>query len=360
MLTSLQEELRSPPGDDDAARPQIPARPQRGSKRTEEVSPSDIRSPPSPEKVKPAIPARPQRTARSDQTDGADTNASREAPPVKAKPPVPARPGGEKIAALKSGFMSDLNNRLKLGPQAPPKKEPEPEAEEEPKAPLADARKTRARGPARRAPAKSAVADRKSSVTFAFSPLIHCWSIDESDELNVQKEEEHHDEANKENVPEAIPETAQDAPEAEKLLAQNESNNTASSAPAEHIAKQISSSEEPWKVAKEHRGSESELKAALAAAGAAPRSFSNSDEKMPGALPSVDEAFNASQGDELAVTEETMEEERERKDTAVQTGEVSMKTTQPSGQTEEQKVYLGGKAADESNVVVDKDGVEKA
>ncbi|EME41772.1 hypothetical protein DOTSEDRAFT_73990 [Dothistroma septosporum NZE10] len=313
-VSASQEELRSPPGDDDD-RPQIPARPQRSAKRTEEVSPADIRSPPSPEKVKPVIPARPQRTSRSDETDGVDATISREAPPVKAKPPVPARPGGEKISALKAGFMSDLNNRLKLGPQAPPKKESEPEAEEEPKAPLADARKSRARGPARRAPAKSAVADRKSSVAFAFSPLIHCWSIDESDELNVQKEEEHHDETNKENVPEDEPETGREAPEAEKALTQNEHNNTDSAAPAEDIAKQISSSEQPWKVAREHRGSESELKAALAAAGAAPRSFSNSDEKgtaMPGGLPSVNEAFNASQSDELAVAEETLEEERER------------------------------------------------
>jgi hypothetical protein len=65
---------------------------------------------------------------------------------------------GSKIAALQGGFMSDLNNRLKLGPQAPKKEEEvkdEP-AEEKEKAPLVDARKGRARGPQRRAPAKSA------------------------------------------------------------------------------------------------------------------------------------------------------------------------------------------------------------
>ena len=48
--------------------------------------------------------------------------------------------------------MSDLDSRLKLGPQGPkPQEKAEPEVEEE-KAPLADARKGRAKGPARRKP----------------------------------------------------------------------------------------------------------------------------------------------------------------------------------------------------------------
>ena len=62
--------------------------------------------------------------------------------------------------------MSDLNRRLQLGPQAPPshKEEHEEKAEEEAekekeKVPLVDARKGRARGPARRAPAKAVVSD---------------------------------------------------------------------------------------------------------------------------------------------------------------------------------------------------------
>lgn len=75
----------------------------------------------------------------------------------KVKPAVPARPGGSKIAALQAGFMSDLNNRLKLGPQVPqkPTSSAEEEKVEEDKAPLADARKARAKGPARRKPAGS-------------------------------------------------------------------------------------------------------------------------------------------------------------------------------------------------------------
>jgi hypothetical protein len=53
---------------------------------------------------------------------------------------------------MKAGFLTDLNSRLQLGPQQakPQEKEPEPPAE---KKPLNDARKGRARGPARRKPA---------------------------------------------------------------------------------------------------------------------------------------------------------------------------------------------------------------
>ena len=75
----------------------------------------------------------------------------------KVKPIVPARPGGSKIAALQAGFMSDLNNRLKLGPQTHVKSADKSVEEEQPeeKAPLADARKARAKGPTRRKPAAS-------------------------------------------------------------------------------------------------------------------------------------------------------------------------------------------------------------
>lgn len=73
-------------------------------------------------------------------------------PAPKPKPAIPARPAGNKIASLKAGFLSDLDSRLKLGPQGPkPQEKAEAEAEEE-KAPLADARKGRAKGPVRRKP----------------------------------------------------------------------------------------------------------------------------------------------------------------------------------------------------------------
>jgi hypothetical protein len=80
---------------------------------------------------------------------------------TKAKPQVPARPGqSSKIANLRGNFMNDLNQKLGLGP--PKEKEPEPEPVIEEVKPLEDARKGRARGPQRRAPAKSPAAPMSS------------------------------------------------------------------------------------------------------------------------------------------------------------------------------------------------------
>lgn len=176
--------------------PAIPARPAR-SKTTD-----DANAPPVPVRTKPTVPARPPK--KQDSGDGAplttvESNTSTKstgsdhsaAAASKPKPPVPSRPLGSKIAALQGGFMSDLNKRLQLGPQAPKKEEPvaeEPETVQE-KAPLSDARKGRARGPARRAPAKSpapATESEKPSVSFSFSSPISVWQIDpEQDDLHV-------------------------------------------------------------------------------------------------------------------------------------------------------------------------------
>jgi hypothetical protein len=79
--------------------------------------------------------------------------------------------------------MSDLNKRLQLGPQAPKKEEvPEEKEEEKEKTPLVDARKGRARGPARRAPAKSPapasaiVTENPSNLAFSMPSTL--WQID--------------------------------------------------------------------------------------------------------------------------------------------------------------------------------------
>lgn len=93
--------------------------------------------------------------------------------------------------------MSDLNKRLQLGPQAPKKEEvspEEPQTEKE-KAPLVDARKGRARGPARRAPAKSpAPASQESAgnpAIFTISQPSTLWQIDpEEDSLYVSSAKE--------------------------------------------------------------------------------------------------------------------------------------------------------------------------
>lgn len=171
--------------------PNVPARPVR---RLHQVSPSDIVSPLSktsaetsptdskqsspsevrkapvlPDRPKPQIPARPPKSASRDasetsplsrtisasSTGSGDPQGLTSPPAPKPKPVLPSRPIGGKIASLKAGFLSDLDKRLQVGPQAPKAQEKSqvgPETEEE-KAPLADARKGRAKGPARRKPA---------------------------------------------------------------------------------------------------------------------------------------------------------------------------------------------------------------
>jgi hypothetical protein len=173
----------------DENKPGIPARPaKKSSEPTEKPaipnrpkprqSSGDDDAKPSPgvsDKVKPTIPGRPSKTLSGDSKDG---EAS------KTKPPVPNRPMGGKIAALQAGFMNDLNKRLQLGPQGP-KKEEASEQEEAPieeKAPLSDARKGRARGPQRRAPAKSPApateAPKPAVPTLTFTMYQSSWSID--------------------------------------------------------------------------------------------------------------------------------------------------------------------------------------
>ncbi|KAI4272297.1 MAG: hypothetical protein L6R38_006660 [Xanthoria sp. 2 TBL-2021] len=166
---------------------QIPARPPR---RLHQVPPAEIPPPPTksaeasptetkkaptlPDRPKPQVPARPIKPVARDSSESIPLSKTTSAtstgssgpreevrgltsppPGPKPKPALPARPIGGKIAALKAGFMSDLNKQLQVGPQGPKKEEKPVEEEErevEEKTPLADARKGRARGPARRKP----------------------------------------------------------------------------------------------------------------------------------------------------------------------------------------------------------------
>jgi hypothetical protein len=171
--------------------PQIPSRPSRGLKE-ENTSPIDRRGPQIPDRPKPQVPARPTRTKSGDSLEDPPLarSLSKEddsgAPAVaKTKPPVPSRPAGNKIAALKAGFMSDLNSRLQLGPQAVPKPAEKEVEEEKEKAPLADARKGRAKGPARRKPgvSPSAIAASESDKTvpkFSFATVVSVFEIDDN------------------------------------------------------------------------------------------------------------------------------------------------------------------------------------
>jgi hypothetical protein len=211
------EEGRATTGIAATTKPHIPARPAESkAESTEKQQPSiperpsrlrpsqmDGPAPPLPLKSKPQVPARPSKPITRESSEnvpltkvtsntsaksvGSDQGASAAA--AKPKPPVPSRPVGSKIAALQGGFMSDLNKRLQLGPQAPKKEEAaaeEPEVEKE-KAPLVDARKGRARGPARRAPAKSPAPLTEGS-THKPSPLSFCmtstcWQIDPEEDI---------------------------------------------------------------------------------------------------------------------------------------------------------------------------------
>jgi hypothetical protein len=178
--------------------PAIPDRPQ----RLRQAPATESVSPPVQIKTKPQVPARPSKPITRESSENVPlstvtSNSSArsigsdqsESASLKPKPPVPSRPVGSKIAALQGGFMSDLNKRLQLGPQAPKKEEPAPEQQEEEKekVPLADARKGRARGPARRAPAKSpapaSAALPETTSTLALSMPSTLWQIDPDEDL---------------------------------------------------------------------------------------------------------------------------------------------------------------------------------
>jgi hypothetical protein len=205
-----EEEGRATTGISSILKPQVPARPTKqkavGVQSTSAASsPIDKTAPPVPAKSKPQVPARPAKLVQKDSETAPLTKVtsasssksveseqgSQAAPIIKAKPPVPSRPVGSKIAALQGGFMSDLNKRLQLGPQALKKEEPAAEEveEEKEKAPLSDARKGRARGPVRRVPAKSPApatelaAATAETTTLGFSKPTALWHIDPDDDM---------------------------------------------------------------------------------------------------------------------------------------------------------------------------------
>jgi hypothetical protein len=208
VSTPQQDDVSSPA---DTIKPDIPERaqaksPAAGDKpavperpRPRQASGDDKDKPAIPErpKPKPQIPARP---AKAGPTSGGLEPAEAAAPPPRQKPAVPVRPMGSKIAALQAGFMNDLNRRLQLGPQAPPKREAavaedeQSEEKEKEKVPLSDARKGRARGPQRRAPASAAAAAAAAASTpasseasstrvptFGFATAMSLFEIDPDD-----------------------------------------------------------------------------------------------------------------------------------------------------------------------------------
>ncbi|KAF2761460.1 hypothetical protein EJ05DRAFT_264914 [Pseudovirgaria hyperparasitica] len=200
----LDRQLEPMSPDDVPDIPTVPARPTK-SKAADGVSP-EKKAPVVPGRPKPQIPARPTRAfhrasddsdpfEKTVSTESADSTGSGEASTTKQKPQIPTRPGGSKLAALKAGFMSDLNSRLQLGPQAPKVKEPEKEEESEKAVeptPLADARKGRAKGPSRRKPgvspsgiAPSTAPQTVTPVSFSVSAPRSIFSISNEGVLSV-------------------------------------------------------------------------------------------------------------------------------------------------------------------------------
>ncbi|KZF22482.1 hypothetical protein L228DRAFT_267883 [Xylona heveae TC161] len=164
-----------------------------------ETHTSERKAPTLPDRPKPQIPARPVRpTAKDNASIVAEHLAA------KPKPAVPGRPQGSKISSLKAGFLSDLNKSLQLGPTRPksPEKSNEEAAKEEEKepAPLSDARKGRARGPARRKPATAAAAGAgpadattaetaKNGAKFEIALPWKVWEVSEDGHVNVNSPE---------------------------------------------------------------------------------------------------------------------------------------------------------------------------
>lgn len=212
MATAQSHEDTKSPSPVAAKRPDVPAKPSippRPSRRPQQtppvdasskpaVPPTETRPPPTiPTRPKPQVPSRPAKPpsrgsseSLTKVTSAGSSNGEEETkdtpPAPKEKPAVPARPGGSRIAALKAGFLSDLNSRLQGGPQGP--KPPEKKEEEAPKekAPLSDARKGRARGPARRKPAVENVAPKQPPAPdVRITDIWNVWQIDENDDLVV-------------------------------------------------------------------------------------------------------------------------------------------------------------------------------
>ena len=160
-----------------------------------EASPMDLKKVPSiPDRPKPQIPSRPTKKpaaenltmAVSSEAAGPSEQEKISSPTPKAKPQIPARPAaGSKIANLRGNFLNDLNQKLRSGP--PKEKEAETGVEEV--KPLEDARKGRARGPQRRAPAKSPAAPISKAMGFAMFTPRSLWTINDVDELNVTSDE---------------------------------------------------------------------------------------------------------------------------------------------------------------------------
>lgn len=180
-------------------KPDTPARPVVPSSRppTKSRQPTDPSVPVAEKKLPPNLPGRPKpkvplnrptRPSSTATTAAAARSPSTEIhpPAMKPRPSVPPRTGG-KIAAMKAGFLTDLDNRLKFGPQAPKKEEEKVgKAEEKDKVVLEDVRKGRAKGPRRKLPTTTEKTEKVEEKTQTMSVGVWAvWSVSDTGSVNV-------------------------------------------------------------------------------------------------------------------------------------------------------------------------------
>ncbi|KAF2500766.1 hypothetical protein BU16DRAFT_523529 [Lophium mytilinum] len=319
QVDDTNEYLEDPPATGE--KPPVPARPTVAARpaQAKELSPVEKKAPIIPERPKPQVPARPAKPLSKSSAEKVPTVGDGEGttPAPKAKPAIPARPAGGKIAALKAGFMSDLNSRLQLGPQAPKVAEPvkEEEVEDKERAPLADARKGRAKGPQRRKPAASpsgAAADAGSAAkpaqTFSFVEATTVWETTEEGNVTV---------------------------------------------PAASMAKALEEKIGGVELPKVPEPEEP------AASSSEPSTVKSPEEPVAAETKDVETPATEEPASEEPASEEPASEEpaSTSTSTAVQTGQQDVSIKNADGSTDTLTAFLGGKAPEEGTVIV-KDGVE--
>ncbi|KAL9079634.1 MAG: hypothetical protein Q9157_001465 [Trypethelium eluteriae] len=251
--------------------------------------------------------------------------------------------------------MSDLQNKLSLGPQQVKKAEDEEsatvanEAEEKEKAPLADARKGRARGPQRRKPAVSPAAAAATTTTTttseaeskAGSELVAAttvWSIDDE-----------------EGVLDVPAHTAAEA--LQSLLSKSQVHPpppVQDAAAAKPVSDQPTPrSEKSDPISAVSGGAATGMAAASTATDAPSLALSREEDvadkdSVTAPLPSRP-VQSTLEGENEPVAKEVLQQEGQKRDEVTQTGELEMVISDKEKLT----AFVGGNARDEGTVVVE-------
>ncbi|KAG8626899.1 hypothetical protein KVT40_005844 [Elsinoe batatas] len=329
-VSSPQDDITSPTSPEETSRtiPSIPARPA----KKPETSPTDRRAPTIPDRPKPSVPARP--LPRSSNAVPSSPLAMQEGS-ARPKPAVPSRPAG-KLAGIKASFMNDLNSRLQLGP--PVAKKEEPKVEDKEPEPLADARKGRARGPARRKPAAATETEAPKDALSISTPRL-IFSLDDEGSLAVYSSSYPKTEAETRSALPAEQVGAEgDLPDPTLDASTSESQNTIAEGLQEALADNDAKRDTPLD---EVTDVPVPSTAAREEGGIGP---AKSDKTATESLQSV-----------LARDQERSAKESEGVNQSVQTGETEMRVKSPEGKEEKITAFVGGKAPEEGDVVV-KDG----